>query len=246
MKEFNAKEVKEELVQWLQNWFAENGEGCNAVVGISGGIDSSTVAALCVEALGRENVVGVLMPNGKQHDINYSRMLVDTLGIKSVEVDISMAVRNIEWRILDELGSISSQTTINLPPRIRMATLYAVSQSMNGRVMNTCNFSESYVGFDTRWADSVGDVSPLANLTKTEVRLLAKELGLPNELVNKTPEDGLTGKSDEDNFGFTYDTLDRYIRTGAIDDEQAKIKIDEMHRKNLFKLQPMPTFPYEN
>lgn len=130
---------------------------------------------------------------------------------------------------------------MNLPPRIRMATLYAVSQSINGRVMNTSNLSESWVGWDTRYGDSVGDYSPLGNLTKTEIRQIAKELGLPDQLANKVPIDGLCGKTDEESFGFTYDVLDRYIRTGLIDDENIRVNIDERHRRNLFKLQPMPS-----
>ena len=123
-----------------------------------------------------------------------------------------------------------------------MATLYAMSQSLNGRVANTSNMSESWVGWDTRYGDSVGDFSPLANLTKTEIRLIAKELNLPDDLVNKTPLDGLCGKTDEESFGFSYEVLDKYIRTGEIENESVKDKIDSMHKKNLFKLQPMPSF----
>lgn len=137
---------------------------------------------------------------------------------------------------------ISDQTIVNLPPRIRMATLYAVSQSLNGRVANTCNLSEDWVGYSTRYGDSVGDFSPLSNLTKTEVKQIGKELGLPDDLVYKVPSDGLCGKTDEDNLGFTYDVLDRYIRTGEIDNAETKAKIDSMHEKNLFKLQLMPSF----
>ena len=120
--------------------------------------------------------------------------------------------------------------------------LYAISQSRNGRVANTCNLSEDWVGYSTRYGDSVGDFSPLSNLTKTEVKLIGKELGLPDDLVCKVPSDGLCGKTDEDNLGFTYDVLDRYIRTGEIDNAETKAKIDSMHEKNLFKLQLMPSF----
>lgn len=241
---FDAKSVKEDIIKWIRDWFSQNGSDCNAVVGISGGIDSSVVAALCVEALGKDRVVGVKMPNGNQFDIDDSIKLIKHLGIFDVTVNISDAYESIIREVSKEISDISPQTKINLPPRIRMATLYAVSQSLNGRVANTCNKSETWVGWDTKFGDAAGDFSPLANLTKTEVRLIGKELGLPEELVNKTPLDGLCGKTDEESFGFSYEVLDKYIRTGQIEEPAIKEKIDNMHQKNLFKTQPMPTFPY--
>lgn len=241
---FDAKTVKNEVVQWIAEWFNENGKDCNAVIGISGGKDSSVVAALCTEALGKDRVIGVLMPNHIQDDIEYSHVLCEHLGIKNYTVDVGVAIdellNNIHFRATDI--EISDQTKTNLPARIRMATLYAVSQSVNGRVANTCNLSEDWVGYATRYGDAAGDFSPLSQLTVSEVKAIGRELGLPSELVDKTPTDGLCGKTDEDNLGFTYDTLDRYIRTGEINDEDVKAKIDSMHEKNLFKLQLMPSF----
>lgn len=241
---FDAKKAKNDCVQWIKAWFKKNGNGCRAVVGISGGVDSSVVAALCAEALGKYNVMGVLMPNGIQSDIEDSLRLVDFLNIPNITINIAECANGV-LNAVGECIDISEQTRINLPPRIRMATLYAVSQSVNGRVANTCNLSEDWVGYSTRYGDSVGDFSPLSNLTKTEVKLIGKELGLPDDLVYKVPTDGLCGKTDEDNLGFTYDVLDRYIRTGRIYNEKIKAKIDIMHEKNLFKLQLMPSFmPY--
>lgn len=245
MYNFDAKKVKDELVQWIRDWFEINGDGCNSVVGISGGVDSSVVAALCVEALGKDRVVGITMPRGLQTDIDDAYTLINHLGIKHYGINIETTVDTILTAMVFTNLPISEQTRINLPPRIRMATLYAVSQSANGRVANTSNLSESWVGYDTRYGDSVGDFSPLSKLTKTEVRLIGKELGLPDSLVNKTPLDGLCGKTDEESFGFSYEVLDTYLRTGAIDDENIKMKIDDMHRKNLFKLQPMPMYEPE-
>ena len=245
MDNFDAKKVKNDIVNWIKNWFELNGKDCNAIIGISGGVDSSVVAALCVEALGKDRVIGVLMPRGIQRDICFSDMLCDFLDVKRYELNINETVNALELQLSLAHIKESTQTRINLQPRIRMATLYAVSQSLNGRVANTSNLSESWVGWDTRYGDSVGDFSPLANLTKTEIRLIGKELNLPDILVNKTPVDGLCGQTDEDKFGFTYDVLDRYIRTGEIEDESIKEKIDIMHKKNLFKLQPMPNFPYK-
>lgn len=243
MSNFNALEVKNRIVVWLKEWFENNGKGCDAVIGISGGIDSSVVAALCVEALGRNRVFGVLMPNGEQKDISDAILLVNHLGIDYRTINIHNAILAIKHEVKPALqDNWSSQTSINLPPRIRMATLYAVSQTINGRVMNTSNLSESWVGWDSRYGDSVGDCSPLFNLTKTEIRMIAKVLGLPDELANKTPIDGLCGKTDEESFGFSYEVLDKYIRTGEIEDMDIKAKIDAMHEKNLFKLQLMPSF----
>ena len=241
---FDAKKVKNEIVEWIRNWFEKNGKGCNVIVCISGGVDSSVVTALCVKALGKDRVFGIKMPCGEQPDIEYANMLIKYLEIKSYTMNIWDAVIGIDNQFPTDI-EVSKQTTINLPPRIRMAALYAISQSLNGRVINTCNMSESYVGFDTRYGDSAGDLSPLANLTKTEVIALAKELGLPDELVYKTPQDGLTGLTDEQSFGFSYAELDAYIRDGIEPSEEVKAKIDSMHEKNLFKLQPMPSFVYQ-
>ena len=241
---FDAVKVKNECVKWIRKFFAENGPGCNAVLGISGGKDSSVAAALCVEALGKDRVIGVLMPNGEQHDINMSHLLCDHLGIRRFVVNIHAAVEGVLSAIPEEL-ELTQQSIINLPPRIRMSTLYAVSQSCNGRVVNTCNLSEDWVGYSTRYGDSVGDFSPLSHLVVDEVKQIGRVLGLPDVLVDKVPIDGLCGKTDEDNLGFTYAVLDRYIRTGEIDDPATKQRIDEMHRKNLFKLQLMPSFEPE-
>lgn len=241
---FDAVKVKNECVEWIRNFFEENGRGCNAVLGISGGKDSSIAAALCVEALGKERVIGVLMPQGEQHDIDMAYLLVNHLGIKHFEVNIKAAVDGLLGSIPEEL-EISVQARTNLPPRIRMSTVYAVSQSLNGRVVNTCNLSEDWVGYSTRYGDAAGDFSPMANLTVTEVKKIGRLLGLPDVLVDKVPIDGLCGKTDEENLGFTYAELDRYIRTGEIDDPEKKELIDRKHKANLFKLQLMPTFKPE-
>ena len=250
---FNAQAVKDQCVQWIRDWFAENDKVCNAVVGVSGGKDSSVVAALCVEALGKDRVIGVLMPNGYQPDIADSKAVVEHLGIRYMMVNINGAITELYNAIhynnftyaagADNMSvKISDQTKVNLPPRIRMATLYAVSQSCNGRVANTCNLSEDWVGYSTRWGDSVGDFAPLAQLTSEEVSEIGLACGLPREFTHKTPADGLCGKTDEENLGFSYAVLNRYIREGACDCPLAKQRIDELHRKNMFKLLPMPYF----
>jgi NAD+ synthase len=234
--------IKDDCVQWIKSWFLKNGHKCNAIVGISGGIDSSVVAALCVEALGKNRVIGVLMPNGVQSDIEYAYKLVNHLGIENIEINIKDSVDNIK----NQIENVSEQTIINLPARIRMSTLYAVSQSNNGRVANTCNLSEDYIGYSTRYGDSVGDFSPLAKFTKSEVLLLASKLGLPKELIEKVPTDGLSGKTDEENFGFTYEQLDSHIRNHHFyDSSEVYKKIAELHEKNKFKLEPMDFYEFK-
>ena len=239
---FDAKTVKDQCVRWIQEFFRQNGPDCNAIVGISGGKDSSVVAALCVEALGKNRVIGVLMPCGQQHDIDMAQLLVTHLGIKHYTINIQGAVEAMKAAMPFDL---SAQSKTNLPPRIRMTVLYAVAQSHNGRVANTCNLSEDWVGYSTRYGDAAGDFSPCSHLTVQEVKAIGRELGLPEVLVEKVPIDGLCGKTDEENLGFRYAELDRYIRTGEIDDPEKKAKIDRLHRLNQFKLELMPAFQPE-
>jgi NAD+ synthase len=240
---FDAEKVKDACVQWIRDWFEENGKGCNAVVGISGGKDSSVCAALCVEALGKDRVIGVTMPNGVQPDIDDSVKLIEHLGIKRYDINIGSAFQALMAEVEDKLGHpASAQTRINMAPRLRMTSLYAISQSNNGRVANTCNLSEDWVGYSTRYGDAAGDFSPLGGLTVQEVKAIGKVLGLPGDLVEKAPSDGLTGKTDEDNLGFTYAVLDKYIRTGVCEDPAVKALIDRKYAMNQFKLKPIPHF----
>ena len=243
MEKFDAKKTASAAVKWIQDWFEENGKGCNAVIGISGGKDSSVVAGLCVKALGKDRVIGVTMPNGVQPDIEDSIKLINHLGIKRYDINIGTTFNALMEEVEAKLGhAASDQTRINMAPRIRMTALYAVSQSNNGRVANTCNLSEDWVGYSTRYGDAAGDFSPLGGLTVAEVVAVGKEIGLPVDLVEKTPSDGLCGKTDEDNLGFTYAVLDKYIRTGICEDPATKALIDRKHELNLFKLKPIPHF----
>lgn len=244
-----TEKVVNQMIDWMQDWEQQNGKGCNFVVGVSGGTDSSVVASLAVKAFGADRVIGVLIPNGTQSDILFAKELTEFLGIKNITINIGDAyaclLNELNGEMAKTIGladETSVQTETNLPARLRMSTLYAVAQSNNGRVINTCNLSEDWVGYSTRYGDSVGDLSPLAHITKTEVRMIGEHLGLPSKFVDKTPSDGLCGRTDEENLGFTYAVLDKYIRTGEIDDQTTKEKIDIMHEKNLFKLEIMPSF----
>lgn len=248
----NPKKVTDDIIAWIRHYFEETAPTCSAVIGISGGKDSAVVAALCVEALGKDRVIGVLMPNGVQPDIDDAKAIVEHVGIRYIVVNIHSAVTALEEALVQGDGfsavggdALSRDSQINLPARIRMTTLYGVAQNVPGgaRVANTCNESEDYVGYSTKYGDAAGDFSPLAHMVVEEVRQIGEVLGLPKHLVHKTPSDGLSGKSDEDKLGFTYDVLDRYIRTGEIDDVATKERIDQLHRQNLHKLQLMPSFP---
>ena len=240
--------MKERIVEWIRNFFEENGKGCNAVIGISGGKDSSVCAALLVEALGKDRVIGVLMPQGTQHDIDVSYALVEHLGIRHFVVNIGdiyhqlVSAVTAEGAIQEEEIKSNSVFYSNTPARLRMTILYGIAALYNGRVANTCNKSEDYVGYSTKFGDSAGDFSPLSDLLVKEVKALGYELGLPKKFIEKIPEDGLSGKTDEDNLGFTYEVLDHYIETGEIDNPAMKEKIERLHRANLHKISPMPMF----
>jgi NAD+ synthase len=241
---FDAKKTADEIVLWIREYFDKNaGErDCHAVVGLSGGKDSSTVAALCVKALGVDRVIGVLMPQGEQWDINFSHELADHLGIKKYVVNIKDGADAV-FNSLKEGGlPLNRQATVNTPARIRMAVLYAVSAIVGGRVANTCNLSEDWVGYSTKFGDSAGDFSPISGLTVNEVKAVGRELGLPSKFIDKMPADGLSGLSDEDNLGFSYNVLDKYIREGICEDKAVKEKIDNLHRNNLHKMSLMPSY----
>ena len=279
---FDVVEATNGCIGWIRKWFEENGDGCKAIVGISGGKDSTVVAKLCVEALGKERVVGIMMPNisssllastqnavdallyesESKRSISENNAIVDKfvsamsalndgykvckyLGIEHHVININEAYSSILSRVGTILGvdAVSEQTKINLSPRLRMTTLYAVAQSMNGRVANTSNASELYVGYGTRWGDTVGDFAPIANFTCTEVKKIGNVFCMPSEFINRTPDDGLCGKSDEENFGFTYAALDNYIRTK--EPFSMALTMDVMHSTSEFKRQPIASYEYK-
>lgn len=249
LKKLELLGLQKDIMQWTKDMMKETG-GEKAILGISGGKDSSVAAALLVEALGKENVIGVLMPNGVQDDISYANDLVEYLGIESVEVNIKSITDEVLLAVgaigNDLLPLISSQTGLNIPPRIRMTLLYAISQSIdNSRVINTSNLSEDWIGYATLYGDATGAFSPLGMLTSDEIIQLGQVLGLPDKFLSKVPSDGLTGKTDEDVFGFSYEVLNRYIREGYIEDLAIKEKIDAMHRYSRHKFLPIPMFNFK-
>lgn len=235
---------REKCVNWIKDYFKDNPDG-KAIIGISGGKDSTIAAALCVEVLGADRVIGVLMPCGGQKDIGDSVEVCNLLGIEHFIINIGEMYRDLRNRVMLVTHSegVNNMFSTNTPARLRMTALYAVAALYpNSRVVNTCNRSEDYVGYSTKYGDAAGDFSPLGNLTVREVLEIGDELGLPKHLVHKTPSDGMCGKTDEDNLGFTYEQLDDYILgTGAVDEETIE-KIEHLHRVTRHKYTPMPMF----
>ena len=230
--------IKNELVQWIKDWFEMNGKGCTAVLGLSGGKDSTICAALLAEALGPERVIGVAMPEYNQ-GLNDADEIAKYLGIRFLKAPIGDALsgfHNMWYYFGDDEFKWSEQAMQNMPPRVRMTMLYAIAQTYNGRVCCCDNASENYLGYSTLFGDDAGSYAPLANLTVTEIRVIGDLLGLPREWVHKTPDDGLPhSSSDEKKFGFTYETLDKYIRFGVEPEPEIKEKIDRMHKNSQFK-----------
>ena len=251
---FNVEKVTEGAINWIRNWFEENGKECNCLVAISGGKDSTICAKLCVEALGADRVIGVMMPCGVQRDISDSIRVCEYLGIKNYTINIEGAV-NATLKQMEDAGiEITNQTRVNLPPRIRMSTLYAVSQSHNGRVSNNCNLSENICGFSTRYGDDAGDFSPLSNLTTVEIIQIGDYLDIPYDLVHKTPMDGLNTNengdyiTDEDILGVKYSDIHMYARTPFILEETNPSTFEAIRQKeirNSFKLKPINSFKPE-
>ena len=240
---FDAPAVKARIIEWIVEYFHTNATPeTKAVIGISGGKDSTIAAALCISALGVDRVLGVLMPQGLQHDIDVSYKVCETLNIPFVEINIKEPVLNLYDEIVKTGLELNDIAVFNTPARLRMTTLYAVSGIVGGRVVNTCNLSEDWVGYSTKFGDSAGDFSPLSDLTVTEVKAVGRELGLAPEFIDKIPIDGLCGKTDEDNLGFTYAVLDRYIRDGICEDIKVKERIDRLHSISRHKVTPIPSF----
>ena len=239
MEDYNK--LKDGIIKNIRDWFDKNGSKATAVIGISGGKDSTVASALLVEALGKSRVLGVMMPNGFQSDIEDSERVVKILGIRSITENINTIYATFIQQLMATGINVSEDTTINLPPRLRMATLYAIAQSLpeDGRVINTCNYSEDYVGYSTKYGDSAGDISILGNCFVSEVIGIGDALGLPYDLVHKAPSDGLCGKTDEDRFGFTYDDIETYVLTGTTGNAEIDAKILNMHKASRHKYTEM-------
>lgn len=255
MPGFNPEKATNHIKNWIRKWFDENGADKTAVIGISGGKDSTICAKLLADVLGPDHVLGVLMPNSHQPDLDEAIEVVKMLGIRGIITNIESVVDATHnclkaYYSINECcmkyAEIGENARINTPPRNRMTVLYgyAAQEPNGGFVVNTCNASEDYIGYSTKYGDSAGDFSPLANYTVTEILAIGRYLGLPEKFVAKTPSDGLCGQTDEEKIGFTYAMLDEFIRTGVCPDPDIRNKIIRMHKANLHKINPMPACPY--
>lgn len=232
------------IIDWIKEYFIKNGPECKAVIGISGGKDSTVAAALLCKALGPNRVIAVQMPQGFQYDIDVSNEVIDYLEItEHYNINIGSACQEIFLSLPNDIR-IQPQVTSNVPARVRMNILYAIAASSHGRVVNTCNRSEDYVGYSTKFGDAAGDFSILSNYTATEVKEIGIELGLPKNFIEKPPEDGLSGLTDEENLGFSYDVLDNFLLNGITPPYEIYKNIEQRHKRNLHKISPMPTCPF--
>lgn len=238
--------LSERVIEWTRNYLNSFGGNTKAVIGISGGKDSTVAAKICVEAVGKDRVICVRMPQGVQRDLDVAKAVCDYLGCKSFEVNIKDTCEELSSAIHEATNFFTLSCpvyTSNTPARLRMATLYGIAACIGDcRVVNTCNRSEDYIGYSTKFGDAAGDFSPLSNLTAREVKQVGYELGIPTTFIEKKPEDGLSGKTDEDNLGFSYDTLDKYLLDGIKPDQATLANIERRHEANLHKLEPMPAF----
>lgn len=244
-KIYTPKEEIEHIVDWIKHYFVRNGADSKAIIGISGGKDSTIAAALCVKALGADRVIGILMPEGVQSDIDDARKVCEILGIRSYEINIASSC-NALYKAIDEGYDYdhnicnNKAVSTNLPARIRMTTLYAIAAAVGGRVCNTCNRSENYVGYSTKYGDHAGDFSPLGHYTVRELLAIGDALDLPYDLVHKIPSDGMCGSSDEDNLGFTYEELDTYLLEDISPKYESLKLIEQAHARNKHKLINIP------
>lgn len=234
------------VIDFIKDYYKKNSFAKGAIIGMSGGKDSLVAAKLCIEALGKDKVFGVIMPNGEMLDIKDAEDTCKLLGIKYTILNIKEVydclLKKVDKTLNDLLVETNDVTKINISPRIRMMTLYALGASMDYLVVNTSNLSETMVGYTTKWGDNVGDFAPLANFTKSEVCEIGLLLGLPEYLVNKVPSDGLSMKSDEEKMNLKYSNLDNYIRTGIINEDYEVIK--KLNRNSLHKRKGV--IKYEN
>jgi NAD+ synthase len=238
--EFDPAKQVLEIERFIKDYFVNNGTpDTKAIIGISGGKDSTIAAALLVRALGPDRVIGVMMPNGYQNDIEDAKRVCEILGIQHYLVDIGDPLAALYNRLLsvaaDAENPLPPVVTTNTPARIRMATLYAIAGLVGGRVCNTGNASEAFIGYTTKYGDLAGDFALLKHLTVRDVYAIGDYLELPMDLVHKHPADGMSGKTDEDNTGIPYDAIDDYLIDGIYPEQKIYEKMIAAHKRNLHK-----------
>lgn len=247
---FNAEKETKKIVKFIRNYYQENHLG-GAILGISGGKGSGVVAALMVEALGKENVIGVTLPcHSKNVDKTDAKLVSDYYGFELINFDLTQ-IYDIFHLELKQLGNFTEQqkenSDINLKPRLRMSTLYYLAalyteiKKKPYLVVGTSNKCELYVGYFTKGGDSVHDIAPIADLTVEEVIKIGEYLKVPEKVLYKTPDDGLSGKSDEEKLGITYKEIANYMEDPNLVSEQSRKKIEQHYKRNQHKF-ILPTY----
>ena len=235
--------LKNKIVEWIRDYYRTNNLK-GAVLGVSGGKDSAVVAGLMSEAIGPENVVGLTLPcHSRQMDADGAKLVADHFGFELLNVDLTDVCDLFESNI-DKLGDFTaeqrSDSSINLKPRLRMSTVYymaALLSKVKGGtyiVPGTSNACELYVGYFTKGGDSVFDIAPIYNLTVDEVIGVGEALGVPEEVLYRVPDDGLSGKSDEEKMGVKYADISSLIKGEEVD-ELEREKIEKLHAKTRHK-----------
>ena len=234
---FNPELEIQNMITEIKKYFVQNGgKTTKAIIGISGGKDSTIAAALLVRALGADRVIGVKMPNGTQSDIDDAVEVCNLLGIRHFNINIGDAYNHLIADFMNTNLNVNSQIETNTPARIRMTTLYMVAAAIGGRVINTGNASELYVGYTTKYGDLAGDFAIFKDYYVREILEIGDNLDeIPSRLVHKAPGDGMSGKTDEDNTGIPYDVLDAYLLDEVIPEYDILRKIEERHDRNIHK-----------
>lgn len=247
MKKFNAEEQVKRVIDWAKDFLKDTGDK-PIVIGISGGKDSTITAAALCKVVGPDRILGVRLPHGVQKDIDISRMVCANLGIDSIEVNIAGMYNYMLHEITQSdkrfsTGKYNDVVTSNAPCRCRTVVLYTIANQFHGRVVNTCNLSESFVGYDTKFGDQCGDFNLFQDYTATEVKEIGYVLGVNPNFIEKIPDDGMCGQYDEERWGFTYLYLDSWIRGGGKIETETDAKIVSMHQKALHKIKAV-TLPH--
>lgn len=241
----DIKKEVEEITKWIKN-YVEKSKTEGVVIGNSGGKDCAVVIALAQKALGKEKVLTVAMPcNSIKKDLEDAKLLADTFGVQLLELDLTNTYQTLEKEI-DKIIKPKEEwrqreAKVNAKPRLRMTTLYYIAQNLNYLVIGTGNKCEAVVGYTTKWGDSAHDFNPIGEFTVDEVLQIGKFLGVPDKIINKAPNDGLGGLTDEEELGVTYKQIAEYIETGKTEEKALQIIIKK-EQVSLHKRKPIPVY----
>ena len=252
---FDSKKETENIVKFIKEYYRKNNLG-GAVIGVSGGKDSGVVMALLVEALGKENVIGLTLPcHSIKEDKDLAHVVANYYGIKLYNLDLTSAFDSFTKAVIDGYGCVEEEllvdSNINLKPRLRTASLYyyaAMLSKITGKpylVAGTSNKCELYVGYFTKGGDNVHDIATIADFTVSEVIKIGEYLNVPHEVLYRTPSDGLSSMSDEEKLGVKYKEIEQYFENRDKVSVEAREKIEKLHNSSRHKFN-IPTYRRED